>query len=122
MYKKVVAHLWDWMLLDKDLSVLFRMALGLISLKESRIIDAHGTNELVSAVTNIQLEEFSGQVKLPALISYVHQTIKRVPLTSLQKLREEAYELQFAEFKEYQKKKEMVFLSRTTPCNFLFLL
>jgi len=109
-----VAHLWDWMLLDKDLSVMFRVALGIISLKEEGIITAKGTNELVIAVTDSQLSELTAKVELPNLISYIHQTIRRVPLKTLQELREEAYVQQYKEFQEYQTKKEMVLLSRTT--------
>ena len=111
-----MAHLWDWMLLDCDLSVLFRMALGIISIREESISVVRGTNDLVTAVTNTQLSELTSQVKLPNLISFVHSTIKRVPLATLQDLREDAYVQQYKEFQEYQTKKEMVLLSRTTHC------
>lgn len=91
------------------------MALGLISLKENTIVSAKGTNELVTSVTNTYLHEFT-EVKLQNLISYVHQTVKRVPLASLQKQRQEAFEKQLIEFNEYQTNEEVVFLSKTTSC------
>ena len=113
----VVAHLWDWMLLDKDLSVLFRMTLGIISLKEVIIAKAHSAGELVNCIMELKLSQCD--VEMHELVSCVYHNVKRVPLVALQNRREESYSQQKEEFEECQTKKEMVLLSRTTHCMFI---
>ena len=102
------------MLLDRDLSVLFRMALGIASLKEVAIAKAHSPNELIDCIINLNINECD--VEMKDIISYVHQNVKRLPIEALQNRREEAYQQQKKEFAECQTKKEMVLLSRTTHC------
>lgn len=110
------------MLVDKDLSVMFRVALGIISLKEHAIVQCTSTNELVQLVMSPFLQDESGdEVKVSQLMDLIHHNVKRVPLQDLQERRDEAYIQQRKEFEEYQTKKELVLLSRTTHCKRILL-
>jgi Ca2+-binding EF-hand superfamily protein len=104
------------MLLDKDISVLFRVALGIISIKEVGIMSCSSTNELVQLVMNPRLDSEEGPIEASRFMDLVHIKIKRVPLQDLQERRSAAYVTQRKEFEEYQTRKEMVLLSRTTHC------
>lgn len=96
---------------------MFRVALGIISLKEHTIVKCTSTNELVQQVMSPFLEDECGdEVEVSQLMDLIHNNVKRVPLQDLQEKRDEAYIQQRKEFEEYQTKKELVLLSRTTHC------
>jgi hypothetical protein len=108
--------MWDWMLLDRDLWVMFRVGLGVLVCLEPKILEREGTDEVVQFIKQPCLMEVMSNSK--QFIANIHQNVKRVPLKTLQEWRDTAYEEQRADFEEFQTRKEMIVLQRSTHCMF----
>lgn len=81
---------------------------------EKKILEKQGTNELVEYLRQPPILEVLNTSR--ELMTHVHQNIKRVPVQLLLSKREEYYEEQRKEFHEFQTRKELILLSRTTHC------
>jgi len=107
-----VAQCWDWMLMDHDLWVVFRVALGILCCVEEYLLQLDGTDEIVQYLKQPCLLDVVEDSK--QFMSIVHQTVKRVPLKSLKEMRDTAYETERQEFDVFQNRKDMLILERST--------
>ena len=111
--------MWDWMMVEKDVEILFKMSMGIIDELKPAVMKLNGTNEIISYLKNLGIA--SKLFYQPAFfIAKLRKNSKLFPSSSdsLLLLRDSFYIQQRFEFDEFQTRKELILLSRTTHCLF----